>query len=115
MMTTRILKLATLLMVGAALAATPVLAQAVTSGNKGPADLPVNRGAPLTLPGTLTPMPTPKVDASTTRDIFSLDPAQALDSLGTVSIDRGGEVSETPASDALRAIFDAAIKGNQGN
>ena len=30
-----ILKIATLLMVGAALAATPVLAQAVTSGNKG--------------------------------------------------------------------------------
>ena len=109
------IRLAILLMIGAALAATPALAQAVTSGNRGPADVATNRDAPLTLPGTLTPMPTPKVDASTARDIFDLDPAQALDSLGTVTLDRGGDVSEAPASDALRAIFEAAVKGNQGN
>ena len=109
------IRLATLLMIGAALAATPALAQAVTSGNRGPADVATNRDAPLTLPGTLTPMPTPKVDASAARDIFDLDPAQALDSLGTVTLDRGGDVSEAPASDALRAIFEAAVKGNQGN
>ena len=59
-MTIRSAKLATILMVGAALAATPVLAQAVTAGNQGPADIATNRDAPLTLPGTLTPMPTPK-------------------------------------------------------
>jgi hypothetical protein len=109
------IKLATLLMIGAALAATPALAQAVTAGNRGPADIATNRDAPLTLPGKLTPMPTPKVDASTARDIFAMDPAQALDSLGTVTLDRGGDVSEAPASDALRAIFEASIKGNQGN
>ena len=115
-MTIRTIKLATLLMVGAALAATPALAQAVTSGNKGPADIATNRDAPLTLPGTLTPMPTPKVDgAALSRDIFAMAPAEALASLGTVTLDRGGDVSETPASDALRAIFEAAIKGNQGN
>ena len=65
-MTIRTAKLATILMVGAALAATPVLAQAVTAGNQGPAGIPTNRDAPLTLPGTLTPMPTPKVDPAFT-------------------------------------------------
>ncbi|MEO6011998.1 MAG: hypothetical protein ABIQ30_00220 [Devosia sp.] len=113
-MTTLSVKLATILMIGAALAATPVLAQAVTSGNKGPAEVPANRDAPLSLPGELSPMPTPIVDASTARDIFALDPAQALDSLGTVTIDRGGDVTEAPASDAMRAIFEANVKGNKG-
>lgn len=114
-MTIRTSKLATILMVGAALAATPVLAQAVTAGNTGPADIPANRDAPLTLPGNISPMPTPKVDAATTRDIFAMDPAQALDSLGTVSIDRSGEVTETEASDALRAAFETQTKGKTGN
>jgi hypothetical protein len=108
-------KLATILMVGAALAASPVLAQALTAGNQGPADIPQNRDAPLTLPGKLAAMPTPKVDAATTRDIFAMDPAEALDSLGTVSLDRSGEITETEASDALRAAFEAETKGNQGN
>ena len=114
-MTIRSAKLATILMVGAALAATPVLAQAVTAGNQGPADIPTNRAAPLTLPGTLTPMPTPQVDPATTRDIFAMDPAQALDSLGTVSLDRSGDVTETEASDALRAAFETETRGNTGN
>jgi len=114
-MTIRSAKLATILMIGAAIVATPVLAQAVTAGNTGPADIPANRDAPLTLPGTLTPMPTPKVDAATTRDIFAMDPAQALESLGTVSIDRAGDVTETEASEAMRAAFEAQVKGNTGN
>jgi hypothetical protein len=114
-MTIRTSKLATILMVGAALAASPVLAQALTAGNQGPADVPQNRDAPFSLPGELTPMPTPKVDAATTRDIFAMDPAQALDSLGTVSLDRGGDVTETPASDALRAAFENETKGHKGN
>ena len=112
-MTIRSAKLATILMVGAALAATPVLAQAVTAGNTGPADIPANRDAPLTLPGTLTPMPTPKVDAATSRDLFGS--AQSVESLGTVSLDRSGEITETEASDALRAAFENETKGNTGN
>jgi hypothetical protein len=114
-MTIRTAKLATILMVGAALAASPVLAQALTAGNQGPADIPQNRDAPLTLPGQLNPMPTPKVDPSLTRDIFAMDPAQALDSLGTVSLTRDGEVTETEASEALRAAFETAVKGHTGN
>ncbi|MEO7223012.1 MAG: hypothetical protein ABIY37_11105 [Devosia sp.] len=114
-MTIRTAKLATILMIGAALAATPVLAQAVTAGNTGPADIPVSRDAPLTLPGTLTPMPTPKVDAATTRGIFAMDPAQAIDSLGTISLDRSGDVTETEASEALRAAFENETKGHTGN
>ena len=114
-MTIRSAKLATILMVGAAFAASPVLAQALTAGNTGPADVPQNRDAPFTLPGQLNPMPTPKVDAATTRDLFAMDPAQALESLGTVSLDRSGEISETPASDALRAAFENEVKGNTGN
>ena len=114
-MTIRTSKLATILMVGAALAATPVLAQAVTAGNEGPAEIPKTRDAPLTLPGALNPMPTPRVDASLTRDIFAMDPAQALDSLGTVSLDRSGDVTETEASDALRSAFENETKGHTGN
>ncbi|MBL8597973.1 MAG: hypothetical protein J0I48_05360 [Devosia sp.] len=114
-MTIRTAKLATILMIGAALAATPVLAQAVTAGNQGPAEIPANRDAPFSLPGSLNPMPTPKVDAATTRDIFAMDPAQALDSLGTVSLDRTGDVTETEASDALRAAFETETKGHTGN
>ncbi len=114
-MTIRTVKLATILMIGAALAASPVLAQALTAGNQGPADVPQNRDAPFSLPGTLTPMPTPKVDAATTRDIFAMDPAQALASLGTVSLDRSGDVTETEASDALRAAFENEVKGHTGN
>jgi hypothetical protein len=114
-MTIRTSKFAALLLVGATLAVTPALAQAVTAGNKGPADIPANRDAPLSLPANVTPMPTPKVDAATTRDFFAMDPAQALDSLGTVTLDRGGDVTETEPSEALRAAFEAQVKGNKGN
>lgn len=114
-MTIRTSKLVTLFLVGAALAATPALAQGVTSGNTGPAEIPANRDAPLSLPGKVTPMPTPKVDASLTRDIFAMDPEQALASLGTVTLERGGDVFETPPSDDLRAIFESEMKGNTGN
>ena len=108
-------KIVSLLVVGAVLAASPALAQAVTGGNRGPADVPVNRAAPFNVPGNVEPMPTPKVDAATTRDLFDLDPAQALDSLGTVTLSNGGDVSETPASDALRAAFETQMKGSKGN
>jgi hypothetical protein len=111
---TNTLKLATILMVGAALAATPVLAQAVTSGNRGPAEIPANRAAPIDLPA-VNPSPLPKVDSSTTRNIFEIDPALLLESLATVSLDRGGDVIEVPASDAQRAIIENLTKGNTGN
>ena len=114
-MTNRTFTLATILMVGAALAATPVLAQAVTAGNQGPAEVPANRDAPFSLPGNASPMPTTKVDAATVRDIFGMDPAQALDSLGTVSFSKDGDVTETEASDALRAAFETETKGHTGN
>jgi hypothetical protein len=116
-MTIRTSKLATILMVGAALAATPVLAQAMsnaTIGNRGLAEIPTNRAAPLVLPGEVQTL-TPKVDVSVTRDIFDMDAAEALDSLGTVTFDRNGDVTETAASEALRAAFETQTKGNKGN
>ena len=112
-MTIRTANLATLLMVGAALLATPVLAQALTAGNTGPAEIPPSRDAPLQLPGTLTPMPTPKVDASVSRDLFGS--VQSIENLGTISLDRSGDVTETEASEALRAAFAAETRGNGGN
>jgi hypothetical protein len=114
-MTTRTYKLATVLMIGATIAASPVLAQSVTAGNRGPAEVPANRAAPLTLPGSVSAMPTPRVDASVARDIFGMDPAALLDSLGTVRIDRSGDVTETEASEAMRAAFEAMVRGNTGN
>ncbi len=112
-MTIRTITLATLLMAAATLAAGPALAQAM-AGNAGPAEIPASRDAPLTLPGTLAPMPTPKLDDATPRDIFGLDPARVLDSLGTITLDRGGDVFETPASAAQRAIFEARTGGSRG-
>jgi hypothetical protein len=108
------LKLATLLMIGATLAATPALAQALTAGNKGPSELPPTRSAPLNLPAT-TPTPMPKVDTSILgRDIFGLDPALLLESLGTVTLDRSGDITETEASDAQRAIVELRTSGSTG-
>jgi hypothetical protein len=115
-MTNRTLKLATLLMIGAAMAASPVLAQnAAVAGNTGASELPVNRAAPVSLP-EITPSPMPTVSGDiTSRDIFGTDPEAGLANLGTVSLDRSGDVSETPASEALRAIFEATIQGSTGN
>ena len=106
-------KLATLLMIGAALAATPVLAAASTAGNRGPAEKPVTRDAPIILPGAITPKLTPKVDGSATRGLFDIDPAAALASLGTVTLSRDGSTAETEASDALRGIFEISVKGHK--
>ena len=110
-MTSRITTIASLLMIGAALATTPVLAAALTAGNKGEPELVVNRDAPISLPGPITPRPTPQVDAATSRGLFDLDPAAALESLGTVTLSHDGSVEEAPASDALRGIFETAVKG----
>ena len=115
-MTTPIFKLATILMIGAALAATPVLAAASTAGNHGPAEFPVDRDAPFSLPGAVIPMSTPKVDsASISRGLFDQDPAAALASLSTVTLSRDGSIAETEASDALRGILESEIQGHKVN
>jgi hypothetical protein len=110
-MTNSSYKLAAILMIGAAVAASPALAQSV-SGSR-PAELPVNRGAPFSFPDT-TPAPTPRVDASTSRDIFEIDPATLLDELATVSLSVDGEVTEAAPSEALRAIIETWVKGSTG-
>ena len=111
-MTTHIRSIAVLLMVGAALAATPVLAADSVAGYNGHPS--VNRGAPVVLPANLKPLPTPKVEAgSLSRGIFGTDPAAALDTLATLTISADGTVDETPASGDLRDIFAAEIKAKK--
>jgi hypothetical protein len=111
---TRILTIAALLMVGAALAASPVLAADAVPGNKGPADRGFNRDAPLSLPGAVTPLPTPKVDpGATSRGIFDQDEAAGLDGLATLTLNSDGSVTETPASADLRDAFSEAVRGHR--
>ena len=113
-MTTRIRSIAVLLMIGAALAATPVLAADSVDGNRGPADKGINRGAPVVLPARMKPLPTPKVEpGSLSRGIFGADPAAALDSLATLTITPGGTVEETPASGDLRDVFNEEVKAKK--
>ena len=113
-MTTRIQSIAVLLMIGAALAASPALAAGAVPGNRGPAEKAQNRDAPLTLPGKISPRPTPRVDAaSLSRGIFDEDQVAALASLGTVTFSADGSVVETPASEALRGIFESAVQGHK--
>ena len=113
-MTTRILSIAILLMVGAALTAGPVLAADAVPGNKGPADKGSNRDAPLTLPASITPLPTPKVDAgSMSRGLFDQDEAAGLDGLATLTLNSDGSVTETPASGELRDAFNEAVRGHR--
>ena len=102
----------TAILLGAALLATPVLAQ--TAGNKGPADIPANRDAPFALPGEAKPMPPLKIDASTlSRGPLALDPAAALESMGTETLNRDGTIDSKPASEGLRAILEKEMKGSE--
>lgn len=111
-MTSRIHTIASLMMISATLAATPSLAAPLTSGNPGPSERAVNRDAPLLLPAGIAPRPTPKLETATlTRGLFDQDPEAALAGLASVTLDRSGEVSETPASDALRDIFESSVRG----
>ena len=110
-MTTRLQSIAALLMIGAALGAAPSLA-ATTSipSNQGPADKPSNRAAPSALPGRPRAHTVHLVDpAAIGRGIFGDDAASSLDSLTTVTRGADGSVSETPASDTLRGIFETSI------
>ena len=112
-MTSHIRSIAVLLMIGAALAATPVLAADTVAGNRGPAEKPANRDAIVSLPAA-KPMPTPKVDAGAlSRGFFDQDEATALDGLATLSVSADGSTSETPASGDLRDAFNEAVKGHQ--
>ena len=113
-MTSRIRLITALLAVAGALSATAAHAADSVPGNKGPADKAQNRDAPLTLPGKVTARATPKVDAATlSRGIFADDQVTALANLGTVTLGADGNVTETPASDALRSIFESAVQGRR--
>lgn len=113
-MTTRIQSIIALLSIGAALAATPALAAGSVPGARASAGADVNRDAPLTLPGPIVAKATPRVDPATlSRGIFGDDAASALDSLGTATLSRDGSVSETPASDVMRGIFQSTVEGKK--
>ena len=104
-MTSHIRSVAVLLMIGAALAATPVLAADTVSGYRGPAEKPANRDAIVSLPAA-TPMPTPKVDAaSLSRGFFDQDEGAALDGLATLSVSPNGlDVSSAAVALAAETI-----------
>lgn len=102
----------TAILFGAALAATPVMAQ--TAGNAGPAEIPAQRDAPFSLPGDATATPPLQIDSSTlSRGPAALDPAAALDSMGTETLSRDGTVESKPASEGLRAILEQEMKGSE--
>ncbi|RYE10038.1 MAG: serine protease [Hyphomicrobiales bacterium] len=94
----------TALLVGVALAATPVLAQ--TAGNAGPAEVPATRDAPFTLPGKASAAAPLQIDSSTlSRGPMALDPDAAAVSMGTETLNKDGSVESKEASDAVRAFF----------
>ena len=112
-MTTRLYSIIALVSIGAALAATPVLAAGgAVPGAQASGSATVNRDAPLTLPGRIVAKATPRVDPATlSRGIFAGDSDAALDSLGTVTLSRDGTIAETPASDVMRGIFETTVQG----
>ena len=113
MMHMRSLTTISVLLLGVALVATPVLAATSTAGSKGTGDKVVTRDAPLALPASIAAKPVPKVDASTlSRGIFGEDAEAAAASMGTVTLSRDGSVGETPASEGLRAILAEEMKGS---
>lgn len=103
--------LTTVLLLGAAFAS-PVLAQQSTPGSTGPAEQPVTRDAPVTLPADATPMPLGKIDPDATSR-GPLDPAGAIEGAATVTLSRDGSTETTPASEAMRAIVEAAVAGSE--
>src|SRR5258708_382624 len=113
-MTSRIHLIAALLTVAGALTGTAAMAADAVPGNRGPADKAQNRDAPLTLPGRVKAKPTPRVDAaSMSRGLLDGDPVAGIASLGTVTLGSNGTVSETPASEALRGVFESAVQGHR--
>jgi V8-like Glu-specific endopeptidase len=102
----------TAILFGAALVATPVLAQ--TTGNKGPADIPATRDAPFSLPGEFAATPALKFDASAlSRGPTALDPDAAVSSMGTETLNRDGSTESKDASEGMRAIIESQMKGSE--
>ncbi|MBL8597568.1 MULTISPECIES: serine protease [unclassified Devosia] len=97
--------LTTAILLGVALAATPAFAQ--TAGNAGPAEIPATRDAPFQLPGDAKATPPLQIDSSTlSRGPAALDPAAAIESMGTETLNRDGSTESKPASEGLRAIIE---------
>jgi hypothetical protein len=112
-MQTRAMTSIPLLLLGAALLAGPAFAADAVAGAKGSADTGASRDAPFVLPGNPMPRVLPTVDATTlSRGPLALDPAAALDSMGTVTLARDGSVTEQPASSGMRAILEEEMKGS---
>ena len=87
----------------------PAFAQ--TAGNAGPAEIPATRDAPFSLPGEATPTPPLQIDSSTlSRGPAALDPAAALDSMGTETLNATARTESKPASEGLRAIIEQETK-----
>ena len=102
----------TAILLSAALVATPAFAQ--TAGNQGPAEIPATRDAPFQLPGDAQPMPPLQIDSSTlSRGLAALDPAAALESMGTETLNRDGSTESKPASEGMRAILEQEMKGSE--
>ena len=99
--------ISTAILLTAALSVAPALAQ--TAGNAGPAEIPANRDAPFSLPGKATPTPPLKIDSSTlSRGPAALDPAAALESMGTETLNKDGTTESKAASEGMRAILEKA-------
>jgi V8-like Glu-specific endopeptidase len=102
------------LLLGVALVTAPALAAETTAGSKGTADAATtSRDAPLTLPGKAAAKAPLKVDASSLSRAIGDDPAAALESMGTATLNKDGSVTEEPASASMRAIVEAASKGSE--
>jgi V8-like Glu-specific endopeptidase len=99
--------ISTAILLTVALSAAPALAQ--TAGNAGPAEIPANRDAPFSLPGDATATPPLKIDSSTlSRGPAALDPAAALESMGTETLNNDGTTESKAASEGMRAILEKA-------
>ncbi len=105
-MTTSLPVLAVLL-AGASLSALPAMAQS-TAPNAGPATVETTRDLAEMLPAAKQ-MDVPKLDPAASRDIGPADPTAALAALGVTVVKSTGEITQVPASAAVKAALDAAM------
>ncbi|MEO6395799.1 MAG: trypsin-like serine protease [Devosia sp.] len=102
------MKLSTLTTLAALLAGVALSGSAFAQAgapSKGSGEVEANRDAPVSLPDA-KPLPTPQVDPE--KASRALDGAAGADSYGTVTLSRDGSVTETEASDSLRAIVESS-------
>ncbi|MEO6395141.1 MAG: hypothetical protein ABIO40_04450 [Devosia sp.] len=104
-------KLISALLVVAATAGT-ALAASVSPPSRGTGDFDTMRAAPISFPD-FAAMPTPKVDPDA-QGRGPLDEAMALESYGTITLNRDGSIEETPVSEALRDLI-IQMLANPGN